>query len=167
MAGLSFVIAQKDAIRKLKLIKPRSLYLNLYDQYEYFERHYQMRFTPPVQVFYALKQALLELKQETVENRYRRYSKSWQVLMDGLKMLGLKTLVAPEHQSRLLTTVVEPYSTKYSFNAMHDFLYKRGYTIYPGKIDEYNTFRIANIGAIDHNDISCFLECLKEYLEGL
>ncbi len=167
MAGICLVIANLDALHKLEYIKPKNLYLNLYDQYDYFQKHRQMRFTPPVQVFYALKQAILELKEETVEGRYKRYSQSWQLLMEGLRKLNLKTLVPKKHHSRLITTVVEPTNPKYSFNIMHDFLYKHGYTIYPGKIDEHNTFRVANIGAIDHNDISGFLECLKEYLETL
>ena len=37
----------------------------------------QMRFTPPVQTMYALKQALIELKEEGVDERYKRYSELW------------------------------------------------------------------------------------------
>ena len=40
----------------------------------------QMRFTPPVQTLYALKQAIIELKSEGIKNRYLRYSKSWELL---------------------------------------------------------------------------------------
>ena len=41
-------------------------YLDLYSQYKYLEKNNQTRFTPPVQVIYALKQAISELD-ETVE----------------------------------------------------------------------------------------------------
>ena len=60
MAGISFVIANKESIKITKNIKPRNLYLNIYKQYLYFKENYQMRFTPPVQVLYALKQAIVE-----------------------------------------------------------------------------------------------------------
>ena len=59
MAGVSFVICNKDTLNKTKYIKPRNMYLNLYKQYEYFKENNQMRFTPPVQVLYALKKACL------------------------------------------------------------------------------------------------------------
>ena len=73
MAGISFVIANKESLEKTKNIKPRNLYLNMYKQYSYFKDNYQMRFTPPVQILYALKQAIIETKEETIENRYARY----------------------------------------------------------------------------------------------
>ncbi len=47
---------------------------------------------------------------------------------------------------------------------MHDLLYKRGFTIYPGKIGKKGTFRLANMGAIDHKDIKNFLKTLKEVI---
>ena len=56
---------------------------------------------------------------------------------------------------------------EYNFDAMHDYLYERGFTIYPGKVSIYNTFRVANIGAIDKNDISNFLAVLEEYLKNI
>ena len=42
-----------------------------------------MRFTPPVQTLYALKQAIIEAKEEGIDNRYKRYSKSWETLTNG------------------------------------------------------------------------------------
>ncbi|GAF79492.1 unnamed protein product, partial [marine sediment metagenome] len=67
-----------------------------------------------------------------------------------------------EMHSRLLTTVVEPEHKKYSFDVMHDLLLERGFTIYPGKISSNRTFRIANMGAIDREDIESFLKALGE-----
>ena len=167
MAGLSFVIANRDQLVSLKEKKARSFYLNLYAQYDYFVKTKQLRFTPPVQTVYALKQAIEELKKETVEGRYKRYTKSWEVLLEGIEQLGLTYLVEKENQSHIISTIVEPEVEGYSFEEMHQYLYDRGYTIYPGKIREANTFRIANIGAIDEHDIKGFLKELKGYLQTL
>jgi len=58
IAGVSFVIAHKKSLERTKNIKPRNLYLNLYAQYDYFNKKNQMRFTPPVQTMYALAEAI-------------------------------------------------------------------------------------------------------------
>ena len=127
-----------------------------------------MRFTPPVQTLYALKQAIDEFKKETAEKRYARYRENWKTLREGLHKLGLKTLVSDEDHSNIITSVIEPTDIEgYSFDSMHDYLYKRNITIYPGKISDQNTFRIANIGAIDKKDILLFLGELKNYFESL
>lgn len=163
MAGVSFVIADKKALIDTKKIRPRNLYLNLYKQYEYFKKNYQMRFTPPVQVLYALKQAIVEAKEETIEKRNRRYLECCEILWNCLDNLGLKILVPKEKSSMLLTSIVEPQVEGYSFTNLHDYLYKRGFTIYPGKVSSDNTFRIANIGDIYPENMRKFTELLEEY----
>ncbi len=164
MAGVSFVIAQKEHLEKTKQIKPRNLYLHLYDQYYYFKKNKQMRFTPPVQTLYALKQAIIETEMEGIQNRYQRYSKSWETLISNISRLGLKHLIDKKHHSKIITSIIEPTNENYNFTEMHDYFYKKGFTIYPGKISSQNTFRVANIGAITYKDIEKFIDLLEEYL---
>lgn len=165
MAGIGFAICNKKALEGTKDIPMRSLYLNLYAQYAYFEKTHQTRFTPPVQTFYALKQAILETQAETIEKRYERYSRSWDTLLNGLDRLGLEYLIDKKYHSKIITSILEPKSAKYDFNGMHDYFFERGFTIYPGKVNDYDTFRISNIGQVDHTDIDAFLEVLEEYLK--
>ncbi len=162
MAGICFIICNKLELRKIKDYQRRSFYLSLYDQYRYFQENYQMRFTPPVQTLYALRKAIDELFEEGIENRYKRYTKNWEVLRNGLIKIGFNLLLNKKIESHLLLTVLEPTNTHYSFNKMHDLLYEKGFTIYSGKIGGMNTFRIANIGNIDYNDINSFLETLEK-----
>ncbi|WP_248927483.1 2-aminoethylphosphonate aminotransferase [Paenibacillus hamazuiensis] len=164
MPGIAFVIADKSRLESLRNNKPRSYYLNLFAQYDYFARTRQLRFTPPVQTFYALKQAIEELKTEGIEARYKRYSASWSVLIEGIARLGLKHLVDPRHHAKIVTAIMEPCASGYDFQEMHDFFYEKGFTIYPGKLDGMNTFRIANIGDITFKDIEAFLQLLGVYL---
>ncbi len=167
MAGISFVIANNGKLEKLPLTsrKQRNYYLNLYAQYKFFAETGQMRFTPPVQTLYALKKAIEELEEEGIEVRYQRYSMSWKTLIEGITRLGLGYLVNPKHHSKLVTAIVEPECAKYDFYEMHDFFYDKGFTIYPGKLEGVNTFRIANIGHISHMEITIFLQGLEEYLQ--
>lgn len=162
MAGVGFAISKKSSLEKLADVKARSFYLDLYAQYQNFIKTHQMRFTPPVQTMYALKQAIIEAKQEGVENRYERYTRSWELLTKSLKDMGLTYLVADENHSKIITSINMPEGV--DFNHLHDFFYDRGFTIYPGKVEEFNTFRIANIGQIDSTDMDNFIKLLREYL---
>ena len=164
MAGIGIVICNKQAIESTSTISKKSLYLNLYDQYAYFLKTKQFRFTPPVQTMYALKQAIDETLAETIEVRYKRYIDSYKTLRTGMEQLGFRVLVSDDISSGFITTFFDPKDESYSFDSMHDYLYERGFTIYPGKVSQANTFRIANIGDIDTNDMAQFLVCLQAYI---
>lgn len=162
MAGVGFIIASKAKLDSLKDINLRTFYLSLYEQYQNFITSHQMRFTPPVQTLYALKQAVIEAKEEGIAKRYQRYSQAWQLLTSELKAMGLTYLVDDKHHSKIITSIHLPEDV--DFDAMHDYFYEKGFTIYPGKVEEFNTFRVANIGAIDKKDMAAFIELLKGYL---
>jgi 2-aminoethylphosphonate aminotransferase len=165
MAGISFVIAETRRLKKRPPKKARNYYLNLYTQFKFISETRQMRFTPPVQTLYALKQAIDELIQEGIEERYQRYVKSWETLIAGISRLGLNYIASENFHSKLVTSIIEPDVDGYDFQVMHDFFYIRGFTIYPGKLEELNTFRIANIGDITYKDIEAFLELLETYFQ--
>ena len=167
MAGVGFVVCNKKALEATKNIPIRNYYLNLWDQYQYFQKTHQTRFTPPVQTFYALRQAIIETQVETVEARAQRYIDCWKVLVETVKKLGLKMLVKEENQSHLITAILEPESPKYSFNALHDFAKKYQFTIYPGKLGNINTFRIANIGDIQPSEMKAFCVKLEEFMKDI
>ena len=116
-----------------------------------------MRFTPPVQTLYALKKAIAEFLEEGYENRVARYTQSWKVLRAGVQELGFKILTQPENESNLLITLLNPEHPNFNFNILHDKLFEKGFTIYPGKVGKVNSFRLSNMGAIDEKDISEFL----------
>ena len=164
MAGLSFVICKKESLEKTKEIKPRNFYFNLYQNYSFFTQKHEMQFTPPVQIFYALRQALNEYFLETEKNREKRFAEMYEVLENGLQMLGFRFLVEKKYRAKILTAIIEPEDENYCFSEMHDFLYKQGFTIYPGKGAMQDTFRLANMGAITKHDITKFLGHLEEYV---
>ncbi len=163
MAGISFVICNKDSLKKTKNYRRRSFYFNLYDNYTFFSEHNQMRFTPPVQVLYALRQAINEYFIETEEGRANRYTELYEVLKNGLVNLGFKFLVDDKFHAKILTSIIEPDDDNYNFIEMHDYLREQGFTIYPGKGAKQNTFRLANMGEIYKEDIVKFINCLKIY----
>ncbi len=164
MAGAAFVFCRLEALMKTKNYPMRNYYLNLWDQYSYFKKNKQTRFTPPVQSLYALRQAIIETKLEGIENRYARYTACWDELVKAVKKIGLKMLVPEAIQSKLITAIIDPPSPKYSFNELHDLAKSNGFTIYPGKLSDADTFRIANIGDIRPHEMAAFTKLLEDYI---
>lgn len=163
MAGISFVIARMTSLQGTKGIK-RNFYFNLLANYEYLNKNKQFLFTPPVQTLYALRQAINEYFTEGGLNRVARYASMYEIMKKRVKELGFKFLVDEAHHAKLLTAILDPESPNYSFNEMHDYLFERGFTIYPGKVGSINTFRLSNIGEIYPADIENFLKVFEEYL---
>lgn len=163
MPGMVFVIFKKALLPQLKEQK-RSFYFDLYNQFVGFEKTGQMQFTPPVQVAYALRQAIDEYFAEGEINRWNRYQENWNTLSSGLKKLNFEFLLPDKYQSKILLAVKEPSDPRYDFDAMHDYLYERGYTIYPGKGAREATFRLSVLGDLYKQDIENFLKELKNYL---
>jgi len=167
MAGIGFVTCRKSELEKQKSWPMRNYYLNLYDQYTYFRETKQTRFTPPVQTFYSLRQAIIETKIETIEKRFERYSDCWKILVGAVNEIGLKMLVKEEHQSHFITAVLNPDTDKYRFEEFHDYARSFGFTIYPGKLGNIDTFRIANMGDIKAEEMKRFTGIMKEYMHGI
>ena len=163
-AGLSFVVGKRNIIQKSKDYPRRSYYCNLYLQYEYFEKTGEMHFTPPVQTIYATLQALKEYWQEGESAKWQRHSRVYQAINRGLDALGFKQVVKPEWRAGLVASAIYPDDASWSFEKVHDYCYKRGYTIYPGKIATTNTFRLCALGTIDEQDIENFFVVFREAL---
>jgi 2-aminoethylphosphonate-pyruvate transaminase len=167
VAGACFVFCRKEALGKTRDYPMRNYYLNLWDQYSHFTKTKQTRFTPPVQVLYSLRQAIIETKNETIEGRYKRYSACREELVKGIKKLNLNMLVPEAAQSKLITAIMEPDTPRYKFETLHDLAREHGFTIYPGKLSEANTFRIANIGDIQLEEMAAFVKVLEGYMRGI
>jgi aspartate aminotransferase-like enzyme len=50
---------------------------------------------------------------------------------------------------------------------MHDRLYARGFTIYPGKGADRATFRLANMGAVTPDDMRAFIDAMAKTLSDM
>ena len=162
--GLSFIVGRRSIIEKSREYPMRSYYCNLYMQYDYFERTGEMHFTPPVQTIYATIQALKEYWAEGEAAKWARHTRVFNAINAGLDELGFRQVIKPEWRTGLVSTAIYPDDPNWSFEAVHDYCYQRGFTIYPGKISATNTFRLCALGAIDEADIKDFFVVFKEAL---
>ena len=167
MAGLAFVVCKRARVERMQPIPGRSFYLDLGGHHRFFERDNQLQFTPPVQIVYALEQALKEYFDEGGANRHRRYAANWAVLDAGMLELGFRRLLPEAILSRILTCYLEPDHPRYSFDEMHDRLYRLGFTIYPGKGARQATFRLANMGELRPDDLAAFVAALRGVIDAM
>ncbi|MEA5143310.1 MAG: 2-aminoethylphosphonate--pyruvate transaminase [Oscillibacter sp.] len=165
MTGLSYVIGRRDIIEASRAYPKRSYYCNLTLQYDYFEKTGEMHFTPPVQTIYAARQGLDEYFAEGEQAKWARHTRVFNAIHAGLETLGFRDVIRRDLQSGLVVSVLYPDDPNWSFEAIHDYCYDHGFTIYPGKISTTNTFRLCALGAIDEGDIEDFFVVLREALE--
>lgn len=165
MTGLSFIIGNKQKIIESKDFPKRSYYCNLYMQYDFFEKTGEMHFTPPVQTAYSAVQAMKEYFAEGEENKWKRHTRVFNAIHKGLDELGFKDYIRRDLQSGLVVSAIYPDDENWNFEKVHDYCYERGFTIYPGKVSNTNTFRLCALGAIDEKDIEDFFEVFTEALK--
>ena len=160
--GFGFILAQKD---KLMVTKgnARSLSLDIYAQWEAMEKGGgKWRFTSPTHVVHAFYQAMKELNEEGgITARYKRYQENHQILVEGMRGLGFKTLLPDDAQGPIITSFLYP-SADFDFTSFYVRLKEKGFVIYPGKISDADTFRIGNIGDIFPKDMEALIQSIKE-----
>lgn len=165
MTGLSFIVGNRKIIEESANYPKRSYYCNLFMQYDCFEKTGEMHFTPPVQTIYATRQALDEYFEEGEVAKWDRHTRVFEAIHKGLEELGFKDLIKREWQSGLVVSAIYPDDSNWDFEKIHDFCYERGFTIYPGKVSNTNTFRLCALGAIDEEDIKDFFIVFRKALE--
>ena len=163
--GMGFCIARKEALQQSKGNSP-SLSLDLYDQWVSMNITKQWRFTPPTHVLLAFDQALREFDEEGgVQGRGDRYQKNCDILINGMREMGFKTLLPDDLQAPIIITFGMPEHDKFNFNDFYDRLREQGYVIYPGKLTVAESFRIGCIGRLGENEIRGALAAIRNTLD--
>lgn len=159
--GFGFIIAKKEKLMACKGVA-RSLSLDIYAQWEAMEKGGgKWRFTSPTHVVHAFFQAMKELNEEGgITARYERYKKNHRTLVDGMRVLGFKTLLPDASQGPIITSFLYPHAD-FDFKAFYESLKQKGFVIYLGKISDADTFRIGNIGDVFPQDMEKLLEVIR------
>ena len=161
--GLSFVIGQTQEFEKLKDLPVKLMYLNLYKFYDRIKTFSQTPNTPAVHLFYALEQALSNIINEGVSNRYAAIKEKANILRQGMLNLGLKFLIKQQNMCSVLTTVYIP--SHIDMGVLRQKLRKRSIIIYEGKGCLKNrVFQVGNIGELSLTDLQYFLKSLEKTL---
>ncbi len=162
--GLGYVVCRIEALQAAKG-NATTLTLDLHDQWQALEKTGQYRFTPPIQAIVALHQAIEEFRAEGGQPaRLARYADNCKVLIEGMAVLGFRTLLPAALQAPIIVTFHMPSDPKFDFQAFYDRLKDRGYVIYPGKLTVADSFRIGCIGRLDASHMKGAVAAVKAIL---
>ena len=162
--GLSFVVGETQEFEKLKNLPIKSMYLNLYKFYDFIKTFSQTPNTPAVHLFYALDQALSNILNEGIQNRYANLRDKANKLRQGMLSLGLKFVIKQKDMCSILTTVYTP--SYIDVGVLRQKLREKSIIIYEGKgCFKNRAFQVGNIGDLSFTDIQYFLDSLKKVLD--
>lgn len=158
LPGLSFALVRREFMSAMDAFPERTLYLHLPRHFAEQEKH-STPFTPAVQIGYALRAALDELCEETVDTRITRYGRASAIVRRGLTGLGLELLLPAHLRSTTMTSVKLPLGVTYA--SLHDALKRSGFVIYAGQGALAPTiFRVATMGDVAEADYRRFVATL-------
>jgi alanine-glyoxylate transaminase/serine-glyoxylate transaminase/serine-pyruvate transaminase len=85
-----------------------SWYLDLKLIHDYSTVSHRYHHTAPISMFYALREALLVIADEGIENRWQRHHHCHRLFVQGIEAMGLRMHVPKEHRITTLNTVCVP-----------------------------------------------------------
>src|SRR5271165_5210723 len=86
----------------------RSWYFDLKLIHDYSTVSHRYHHTAPISMFYALREALLVIAEEGIENRWKRHHRAHQSFVKGIEAMGLRLHVPEAHRIATLNTVCVP-----------------------------------------------------------
>jgi alanine-glyoxylate transaminase/serine-glyoxylate transaminase/serine-pyruvate transaminase len=86
----------------------RSWYLDLKLIHDYSTVSHRYHHTAPISMFYALREALMVVAEEGIENRWERHRRCHISFVKGIEAIGLRMHVPGEHRIATLNTVCVP-----------------------------------------------------------
>ena len=161
--GTSFVIINRKAIAKTN-VPPRTLYLDLRKYLQQQDAN-GTPFTQSVQCFYALDEALKELKDKGGwKQRQKQYRQHMKIIRDCLIKLGIQPLIDDKDCSCVLHAWHLPKGI--SYQKLHDALKENGFVIYAGQGGLAKTmFRVSAMGAITKADMQRFVKVMGKIVK--
>ncbi len=108
--GLSPMALSPRALDRLRARTSlvRTWYLDLKLIHDYAAVSHRYHHTAPISMFYALREALLVIAEEGIENRWERHRRCHQSFVKGVEAMGLRMYVPAGHRITTLNTVSVP-----------------------------------------------------------
>jgi 2-aminoethylphosphonate-pyruvate transaminase len=159
--GTSFVITNRETLEQMPATPARTLYLDLIT-YLKAQDNNGTPFTQSIQTFYAIDEALDELKDKGGwQQRNQQYWTLMDIVRNGLAKLNIKAYFNKEDCSCVLNAFHLPEGITYQ--ELHDKLKAAGYVIYAGQGGfEKSLFRISCMGEIKESDMERFVSEMEK-----
>lgn len=160
-AGLALVHLSDRAVQELR---PGSFYLDLAEHVKNLEKN-DTPWTPAVPLFLALREALLLLKEETLEGRLARTHALADATRAACSAIGLELFPDPTHASDTVTAIRNPAGLddpklRKVLETTYNVLLQGGQGALKGKI-----FRIGHMGIANWSDLLVTFAGLERILQ--
>lgn len=165
--GFTYILARRDLLEASQGAS-HSLSLDLYEQWAYMQKSGQFRYTPPTHTLVAFAKALEQHKAEGGSpGRLARYKKTAKALRDGMRRIGLTPLLGDNETGPIIQTFATPRDPNFDFTRFYEGLKQRGFIIYPGKLTKKPSFRVGNMGALDHEVMAMLVDATEATLKAM
>ena len=165
--GFTYILARRDLLEASQGVS-HSLSLDLYEQWAYMEKSGQFRYTPPTHILVAFAKALEQHKAEGgAPGRLARYKKTAKAMRDGMRRIGLTPLLGDNETGPIIQTFATPRDPNFDFTRFYEGLKQRGFIIYPGKLTKKPSFRVGNMGALDHDVMAMLVDATEATLKAM
>ena len=165
--GFTYILARRDLLEASQGAS-HSLSLDLYEQWAYMQKSGQFRYTPPTHTLVAFAKALEQHKAEGgAPGRLARYKKTAKALRDGMRRIGLTPLLGDNETGPIIQTFATPRDPNFDFTRFYEELKQRGFIIYPGKLTKKPSFRVGNMGALDHEVMAMLVDATEATLKAM
>lgn len=165
--GVAFVLARRSELERC-VGQGRGIAMDLAAQWLSLLHVGQFRFTPPTHALLALREALIELKEEGgPAGRGQRYAANARTLLAGLSALGFQPLLPPELRSRTVTAFRLPGHPHFQYEVFHALMHKRGFVLDPAPAPQGDSFRVATMGDLYPEDFERFARAAHEVLTAM
>jgi len=158
--GLSLISVSPRAWEKIENTRSRPFYSDLIRMREFAMRR-ETPFTPAIPLFYALDEALKMIREEGLENRFRRHRVCAEAFYRALEALGLEAFPDREVRSNTVIAVKTPEDVRNS--EVRRIMKERYGVVIAGGTGSFreSIFRIGCMGAISELEVLKTVEALE------
>ncbi|NMB07230.1 MAG: alanine--glyoxylate aminotransferase family protein [Tissierellia bacterium] len=162
--GLAILWASEKALERRKSLGVISDYYIDFEKWLPIMKDTSKYFaTPPVNMIWALKESVNIIKEEGIENRYKRHIKNGRAMQSALEGLGFKLLAEKDHRAVTLSNVL--YMDGIDDLEFRKTLAEEGVVV-AGGLGDYQgkMFRLGHMGNIDIHDMVSTIAAIERTL---
>lgn len=162
--GLAILWASKKALKRRKSLGTIADYYIDFEKWLPIMKDPSKYFaTPAVNMIWALKESVNIIKEEGIENRYKRHIRNGRAMQSALEELGFKLLAEEGHRAVTLSNPI--YMDGVDDGEFRTILSEEGVVV-AGGLGEYagKMFRLGHMGNIDIHDMVSTIAAIERTL---
>lgn len=164
--GLAGVSMSEKAWKAYESSKLPKHYWDIKNQKKFAEKG-QTYTTPPESLVFGMHEALKIIKEEGLENIFKRHEQNKNIIRSGVKAIGCKLLADDSHASPAVTAIFPPVGVD-AEKVRSEIRSRFGVEFAPGQSDlKGKIFRIGHLGYVDKLELVATIGALELLFNGL